>query len=79
MNAGSPIGPPRTFDVTRIDRLGSPGEMGGVKQGDVIVAMNGKPVAELDQEARIAALRASPLRLDVLTGDRAWVCNLTLE
>jgi membrane-associated protease RseP (regulator of RpoE activity) len=58
---------------------GSPGEKAGIKQGDVIVGMNGKPVSELDQAARIAALRGSPLSLDVVTGDRTWVCTLTLE
>jgi predicted aspartyl protease len=66
------------LNVTGVDP-GSPAAKAGIKEGDVIVGMNGRLVSELDQSARVGALRNSPLRLDVLTGDRYWVCTLTLE
>jgi hypothetical protein len=58
---------------------GSPAEAAGLKQGDQIIGMNGRPLTELDQAARIAALRASPLRLQLRSGQQIRECTLTLE
>jgi predicted aspartyl protease len=66
------------LDVRGVDP-GSPAEKAGLEPGDSVVGMNGRPLAELDQAARIGALRTSPLRLDVLRGGRSWACTMTLE
>lgn len=44
---------------------GSPADAGGLKAGDVIVAMNGRGVEKLSTDERIAMLRSSPLALTV--------------
>ena len=58
---------------------GSPAEAGGVQAGDVIIAMNGEPVRSLDQSARVAALRGSPLTLRVRRGGAEHDIALRLD
>jgi predicted aspartyl protease len=52
---------------------------GGLKEGDRIVMMNGRPVPRLSTSERIAALRGSPLVLRVRRGDDEIELTLKLE
>jgi len=54
-------------------------QAGGLRAGDIILAMNGRIIEELDRSARIAALRASPLRLRVLRGEGELDLDMTLD
>lgn len=47
---------------------GSPAARGGVNLGDRLVAMNGRPVAEMSLRDRVVAIKASPLQLTVERG-----------
>lgn len=58
---------------------GSPAERGGLLAGDEIVRMAGREIAELDVDARIAALRGTPLALTVRRGTGTVELTLTLE
>lgn len=58
---------------------GSPAAIGGVRSGDVIEALNGSPVAELDGAARVDALRGSPLEVTVRRNGRERRFTLSLE
>ncbi len=44
---------------------GSPAEKGGMKKGDIILAINGLPLEKLSQEDRMAEFKKSPLKLRV--------------
>ena len=54
-------------------------ERGGVREGDRIVAMNGTALEALDTGGRIAALRGSPLVLEVDRGGNRVKLHLALE
>jgi hypothetical protein len=66
------------LDVLGAD-AGLPADAAGIRAGDRIVAKNGKPVATLSQEERIAALRGSPLKLVIERGTEKIELTLTLE
>jgi hypothetical protein len=57
----------------------SPAEKGGLRAGDRLARMNGRPVEEMDLDARLAALRESPLELTVRRGDSTLVLTMTLR
>jgi len=66
------------FEVVGVDP-GSPADRGGVRTGDRILTMNGRPVDSLDVQGRLQALRASPLHLRVKRGDATLPLELSLE
>ena len=58
---------------------GSPAEIGGVRAGDRVLALNGKAVAQLGMSERIEALRGSPLRMSVKRDGEKHELDLRLE
>lgn len=54
-------------------------ERGGLQAGDRIVSVNGSPVSALTPEAFSAAMRASPLTLEVTRGSEHMTLHLSLE
>jgi len=66
------------LDVLGAD-AGLPADAAGVRAGDRIVAMNGRPVASLSEQERIASLRGSPLLLLIERGTETVELKLTLD
>jgi len=58
---------------------GSPAEAGGLRAGDLIVALNGEPVEQLDSGERMNALRGSPLQLSVKRDGQLQDLTLRLD
>lgn len=58
---------------------GSPAEAGGLRAGDLIVALNGEPVEQLDSGERMNALRGSPLKLSVKRDGQLQDLTLRLD
>ncbi len=58
---------------------GLPAATCGLRAGDVILAMNGRPVPELSRDERFSALRGSPLELRVRRGEREIDLTLRLD
>lgn len=48
---------------------GSPAERAGLQADDAIVAINGRPLAEMEPDERTAAIRSSPVKLSVKRGE----------
>jgi len=69
---------PGPMEVLGVDS-GSPAEKAGLRTGDVILSLNGQPADSLAGEARMQALRASPLRLEVRRGDKVLTLEMRLE
>ena len=57
----------------------SPAEKEGLRAGDRVVRMNGRPVEEMDIDAHLAAFRESPLELTVRRGDSTLMLTMTLR
>lgn len=57
----------------------SPSAMGGLLSGDLIVALDGVPVTELDTAARLDALKRSPLHLRLSRNGAIMELTLHLE
>lgn len=69
VTVGSPVGPPTTQIV--FVETGKPAERAGLKPGDTITAINGRPLADGDALVKILQGSAGkPLRLSVRTLDR---------
>jgi len=51
----------------------------GLVKGDLITAINGQPVAHLDQAARVAALRGRSLQLTVRRGETTQTIVMSIE
>lgn len=58
---------------------GLPADAAGIRGGDRIVTLNGRPVAELSQQERMAALKGSPLQLHIERGAETIELTLTLD
>jgi len=58
---------------------GSPAEAGGLLAGDLVVALNGVPVEQLDTSQRISALQGSPLKMSVKRDGQLQDLTLRLE
>lgn len=56
---------------------GSPAELAGVQKGDRIVQLNGRAVSELSLKDRVAAVKASPLKVTLLRGAASQEVTLT--
>jgi hypothetical protein len=67
-----------TLDVLGVDE-GASAAAGGLRAGDRILALNGRPVKELSDSERVAALRGSPLRLLVERAGQERELTLSLE
>jgi len=57
---------------------GSIAERGGVRAGDRITAMNGKPLREISEQERVQALRGSPLVLTIERAGKTLEIRLTM-
>ena len=51
----------------------------GLQQGDRIVAMNGKKIADLNEDSVVKALRSPRLALDITRGGEKSEVQLSLE
>jgi hypothetical protein len=69
---------PGPMEVVAVD-AGSPAEKAGLKAGDVILRMNGQPADSLAADARMQAMHASPLRLDVRRADKVITIEMKLD
>jgi hypothetical protein len=58
---------------------GSPAEAGGLQAGDLVVALNGVPVEQLDTGERMNALRGSPLNMSVRRDGQLLDLTLRLD
>jgi len=58
---------------------GSAAERGGLRAGDKILAMNGKPLNQLSEAERVQALRGSPLVLSIEREGKNLELRLTLD
>ncbi len=58
---------------------GSPAEAGGLQAGDLVVALNGVPVEQLDSDERMSALRGSPLNMSVKRDGQLQDLTLRLD
>ena len=58
---------------------GSPAEAGGLQAGDLLVALNGLPVQQLDTGQRMSALRGSPLSMIVKRDGKVQELTLRLD
>jgi len=67
-----------TLEVLGVD-AGLPAAEGGLAAGDLIVAMNGRPVASLSRDERVAALRGSPLLLHIERNSHEQELRLSLD
>ena len=65
-------------EVVLVD-AGSPAEKGGLRAGDRITRINGRPVEGLSVDDRVTALKASPLTLTVRRGDASAELVLALK
>ena len=67
-----------TLEVTGVEK-GLVAAEAGLMKGDLIIAMNGKPVATLSEDERMQCLRGSPLVLRVERGSDTLDITLSLE
>jgi S1-C subfamily serine protease len=58
---------------------GSPAEAAGLRAGDVIVRMNGRPIEDLGIDERLEALKTSPLQVAVERGKAALEVTMALR
>ena len=58
---------------------GSPAEKAGLVAGDRILRLNGRPLADLELDDRLDALKTSPLAVQVQRGDASFDFTMTLE
>lgn len=58
---------------------GSPAEAGGLQLGDLVVALNGVPLEQLDTGERMSALRDSPLKMSVKRDGQVQDLTLRLD
>lgn len=58
---------------------GSPADKAGVKAGDTLERLNGRPAGDLSLQDRVAALKASPLQLTLRRGATTREATLTFE
>ncbi|WP_018631997.1 RIP metalloprotease RseP [Neomegalonema perideroedes] len=69
----------RTPRVTGVSP-GSPAAEAGLRKGDVILALNGEPVASFDElSLRTGALGAAPIQVEVARGDGRLTFTITPE
>jgi hypothetical protein len=66
------------LEVNVVD-AGSVAEKAGLKAGDRIMSMNGRPIGELAVDDRLVALKGSPLQVTVRRGDGTLDVSMTLE
>lgn len=58
---------------------GAPAALAGLLAGDMILLINGQAVEDLDRDARIRGLRASPLELTIQRGEETRKLVMSLE
>jgi hypothetical protein len=65
--------------VVNVVDAASPAEQAGLKAGDRIIAMNGRPVEELGVIERLDAIKASPLQIGIKRGKETVDVTMTLK
>ncbi len=66
------------LEVGVVDQ-GSPAEKSGLRAGDQIVRLNGRPIDAVDVDGRVDALKNSPLRLTVKRGPDTLDLTMALQ